>query len=104
MATKEGICLSGCSCSGKLGIKLGFLGYQCGMLWYADRDNLETTEESIGTIDNSLRWPKQIDSKSRAFPLLLLLKMAACTATPFWASHFQVKAVMMLALEKPRPA
>ena len=60
MATKEGICLSGCSCSGKLGIKLGFLGYQCGMLWYADCDNLETTEESIGTTDNSLRWPNKL--------------------------------------------
>ena len=36
ITAREGICLSGCSCSSKLGIQLGFSGCQCGMLWCAD--------------------------------------------------------------------
>lgn len=44
MAAREGICLSGCSCSSKLGIELGFSGCQCRMLWCVDHSNPETAE------------------------------------------------------------
>ena len=59
MAVREGICLLGCSCSSKFGMELGFLGCRCGMLWCADRGNLETVEGSTGTTDNSLRGPEK---------------------------------------------
>ena len=59
MATNEGICLSGCSCFGKLDIELGFSSYQCEVLWCVDRGDPEIAEGSTGIADNSLTMPEK---------------------------------------------